>query len=158
MRRTFFVKDRDNLSWMIETDGQVPTRDEELGEWDAEDLVSYDLIDEKTRSIYQYAYSFYAKNLKWEDEPLEFFGLAQFVKDLYTTAGFKYWVLKIEDMIEGILHSGSMYELECFFDFLDIYNNFRAEKGKSPSNYWLINRDEVPDIKTFEEFKERVTK
>lgn len=30
-------------------------------------------------------------------------------------------------------------------------------KGKAPSKYWIINRDEVPEIKSFEEFKKKIT-
>lgn len=38
------------------------------------------------------------------------------------------------------------------------YNEYRAEKkGVAPSKYWIINRDEVPDIKSFDEFKRKVT-
>lgn len=143
---------------MLETEGNVPFRNE-FDEWESSDVVSYDIIDADTRSIFKEAYFFYAKDLKWEDEPIEFFGLAQFVKDLYNTTGFKYWVIKIEDMMECILNKGNLYELECFFDYLDAYNTYREEeRGKSPSDYWVINRDEVPHIKTFEEFKQKVTK
>lgn len=44
------------------------------------------------------------------------------------------------------------------FEIADMYNQYRANhKGKAPSKYWIINRDEVPEIKSFEEFKKKVT-
>lgn len=47
---------------------------------------------------------------------------------------------------------------EYLFDITERYNEYRAEKkGVAPSKYWIINRDEVPDIKSFDEFKRKVT-
>lgn len=66
---------------------------------------------------------------------------------------FKYFIFKIEDLADAMGEN-----IEAFFEIADMYNQYRANhKGKAPSKYWIINRDEVPEIKSFEEFKKKIT-
>ena len=67
--------------------------------------------------------------------------------------GFKYFVVKINTLYEALDNS----ELEEFFHILDIYNEYRKDcQDKEPSRYWVINREEVPKIETFEQFKSKL--
>lgn len=69
--------------------------------------------------------------------------------------GFKYFVVKIDTLYEALDNS----ELEEFFHILDIYNEYRKDyQDKEPSKYWVINREEVPKIETFEQFKSKLQK
>jgi 23S rRNA (adenine2503-C2)-methyltransferase len=69
--------------------------------------------------------------------------------------GFKYFVVKIDTLYEALDNS----ELEEFFHILDIYNEYRKDcQDKEPSRYWVINREEVPKIETFEQFKSKLQK
>lgn len=69
--------------------------------------------------------------------------------------GFKYFVVKINTLYEALDNS----ELEEFFHILDIYNEYRKDcQDKEPSRYWVINREEVPKIETFEQFKSKLQK
>lgn len=93
-----------------------------------------------------------------EDEPMEIPPMSTFIKDLYSRKDengnqFKYFIFKIEDLADAMGEN-----IEVFFEIADMYNQYRANhKGKAPSKYWIINRDEVPEIKSFEEFKKKVT-
>lgn len=52
--------------------------------------------------------------------------------------GFKYFVLKMEDLFEAC-------DEDWIFGFNEIlkkYNAHRETLGKSINNYWLVNRDE----------------
>lgn len=64
------------------------------------------------------------------------------------SSGFKYFVLKIDDFLNAL----GQYEGQKFNEFLDIYNIYREKLGKAESKYWVVNRDDVPHIKTWEEF------
>lgn len=103
-------------------------------------------------------YCVHAGNQTWEDEPVEIPPMSTFIKDLYSRKDengnqFKYFIFKIEDLADAMGEN-----IEVFFEIADMYNQYRANhKGKAPSKYWIINRDEVPEIKSFEEFKKKVT-
>jgi hypothetical protein len=73
-------------------------------------------------------------------------------KDL-NRKGFKFFVLKAEDFLDCL----SEEEVEQFNYFLFKHEKYRISKGKTPSNsYYVINRDDVPHLKTKEEFFEAV--
>lgn len=64
-------------------------------------------------------------------------------------ADIKYFVLKVEDFLN------SLTEEECleFDEFLVKHEEYRSNNGKSPFNeYYVVNRDDVPNIKSREEF------
>ena len=65
---------------------------------------------------------------------------------------------KYQTIEELLVYPSLEPTIEVFFEIADMYNQYRANhKGKAPSKYWIINRDEVPEIKSFEEFKKKVT-
>lgn len=109
--------------------------------------------------IFREMFYFYAGEQRWEDEPVEIPPLGQFIKDVYSRKDeygnkFKYFVFKIEDLANAL----GECRLREFFDITERYNEYRANhRGKAPGKYWVINRDEVPEIKSFEEFKKKVT-
>ena len=37
------------------------------------------------------------------------------------------------------------------------FRDLLSKPAWAPGKYWVINRDEVPEIKSFEEFKKKVT-
>lgn len=68
----------------------------------------------------------------------------------YKSRTFNYFVLKISDLFKA-LHLDELY---LFHDFLDKYNNIR--EPKPISDYWIIDRKDVPNIKTYEEFLDKL--
>lgn len=52
--------------------------------------------------------------------------------------GFKFFVLKAEDVLNGM----DLEELLDFNDILQRYNDRRADVGKSVNSYFVVNRDE----------------
>lgn len=61
--------------------------------------------------------------------------------------GFKFLVLKIEDFLDSLKEEK---DIIMFNNFLRKYNEFREPK---PINeYYVVNKDDVPHIKTTEEF------
>lgn len=158
-RKLYAVTDKDGSRWLIDT-SDYPLRTEKG--WDAKDeyLFSFDYVPD-CDSIYKEMFYFYAGNQTWEDEPIEIPSIEQFMKDIWTKEDengnkFKYIVLKIEDLADSLSTEDNIRE---FFEITDAYNKYRANaKGKAPSKYWVINRDEVPKIKTFEEFKNKLIK
>ena len=77
---------------------------------------------------------------KYKEEVLEY----------YKQGGFKYFVLKIEDLINS-LPEEDIYE---FWYILDCYNNYRKDTlGKEKLNrYMVLNMDEYTKFKSFDEF------
>ena len=156
MMKIFATTDEDGKQWLIETGG-VPTRDSIAGEWVDDKAFSFDYLPDLP-PIYKEMFYFYAGEQRWEDEPVEIPPLSTFIKDLYSRKDengnqFKYFIFKIEDLADAMGEN-----IETFFEIADMYNQYRANhKGKAPSKYWIINRDEVPEIKSFEEFKKKVT-
>ena len=150
----YALVDKNGDKWFLETTS-VPYRNEEEEKWEDGDVGYWDYVEE-LMPIYQNMFNYYAPNLTWENEPVEIpsLSISKFIIDMYKKEGFKYFILKIEDLSEAL----DSIELSEFFEFMDKYNSYRNNKGKEPNSYWVINRDEVPDIKTFEEFKERVVK
>lgn len=135
-----------------------PIRDTVIGEWVDSKAISFDYLPDLP-PIFREMFYFYAGEQRWEDEPVEIPPLEQFIKDVYSREDeygnkFKYFVFKIEDLASAL----GECKLREFFDIAERYNEYRAEKkGVAPSKYWIINRDEVPDIKSFDEFKRKIT-
>lgn len=157
MRKTYAVTDKNGKQWLVDTRG-YPERGEGIEEWvEDDDIISFDLVSD-LMPIYKEMVYFYAGNQTWEDEPVEIPPMSTFIKDLYSRKDengnqFKYFIFKIEDLADAMGEN-----IEVFFEIADMYNQYRANhKGKAPSKYWIINRDEVPEIKSFEEFKKKVT-
>ena len=63
---------------------------------------------------------------------------------------FKYFVLKIEDLINAL----SVEEIYKFWDILDTFNNYRYDiLGKEKLNrYMVLNMDEFTKFSSFDEF------
>ena len=157
MRKTFAITDEDGKRWLVDTKG-TPIRDTVIGEWVDSKAISFDYLPDLP-PIFREMFYFYAGEQRWEDEPVEIPPLGQFIKDVYSREDeygnkFKYFVFKIEDLASAL----GECKLREFFDIAERYNEYRAEKkGVAPSKYWIINRDEVPDIKSFDEFKRKIT-
>lgn len=61
----------------------------------------------------------------------------------------KFFVLKAEDFLEVL----SEEEIKLFNSWLERHEQYRINKGKEPFNeYYVVNRDDVPNIKSREEF------
>lgn len=65
---------------------------------------------------------------------------------------YRYFVLKIDHLIDSLRE----HEIPQFMDFLDFYNEYRKSINKNESKYWVVNREDVPHIKTIDEFLETV--
>lgn len=52
--------------------------------------------------------------------------------------GFKYFVIKMEDLFESLDENW----INGFDQILKKYNNYRESKGKQINNYYVVNRDE----------------
>lgn len=78
---------------------------------------------------------------------MEEYGKA-WLKDL-EAVDCKYFVIKAEDLFEALNEN----MLREFSDMLYYYNEYREQQGKSVNKYFVLNRDEYPQFKTFEEFK-----
>lgn len=157
-RKLYAVTDKDGSRWLIDA-CDYPYRTGE-GTWGVIDkyLFSFDYVPD-CGPIYKEMFYFYAGHQTWDDEPIEIPSIRQFMKDIWTKEDengnkFKYVVLKIEDLADSLSTEENICE---FFEITDAYNEHRAKvKGKAPNKYWVINRDEVPEIKTFEEFKNKL--
>lgn len=153
----FVHKHEDGKRWLLDTKG-TPIRDTVIGEWVDSKAISFDYLPDLP-PIFREMFYFYAGEQRWEDEPVEIPPLGQFIKDVYSRKDeygnkFKYFVFKIEDLANAL----GECRLREFFDITERYNEYRANhRGKAPGKYWVINRDEVPEIKSFEEFKKKVT-
>lgn len=61
----------------------------------------------------------------------------------------KFFVLKAEDFLEVL----SKEEIKLFNLWLERHEQYRISKGKKPFNtYYIVNKDDVPHLKTKEEF------
>lgn len=67
-------------------------------------------------------------------------------------SGFKYFVLKCDDFLDSL----GQYHGQKFNEFLDMYNKYREKLGKDINKYWVVNREDVPHIKTWEEFAKHI--
>ena len=151
MRKTFAITDEDGKRWLLDTKG-TPIRDTVIGEWVDSKAISFDYLPDLP-PIFREMFYFYAGEQRWEDEPVEIPPLGQFIKDVYSRKDeygnkFKYFVFKIEDLANAL----GECRLREFFDITERYNEYRANhRGKAPGKYWVINRDEVPEIITKDE-------
>lgn len=66
----------------------------------------------------------------------------------YQALDCKYFVFKIDDLINSINEEDYL----VLINMMEKYNNYRAENDKSESKYFVVNRDELPRFKTFNEF------
>lgn len=67
----------------------------------------------------------------------------------YKEQGCKFIVLKMEDLMKSINNWAQWNQLQ---NILVNYNNFRDSIGKSINKYYVINRDECPNIKSGDDF------
>lgn len=67
----------------------------------------------------------------------------------YKDRDCKYFVIKIEDLAKAC---ESYSEFMQFQYLLDKYNNYRKSLLKPVNTYFVMNRDEFPQFKNFEEF------
>lgn len=131
------------MSEFIELSKRIPQVGLQFSVHESTDEARAKLIPTKTCTLRQI-------DQTWEDEPVEIPSLSTFIKDLYSRKDengnqFKYFIFKIEDLADAMGEN-----IEAFFEIADMYNQYRANhKGKAPSKYWIINRDEVPEIKSF---------
>lgn len=63
--------------------------------------------------------------------------------------GCKFIVLKMEDLMNSIVDWEQWDQLQ---NLLLNYNNYRQSLGKGINKYYVINRDECPNIKTGDDF------
>jgi len=72
----------------------------------------------------------------------------------------KYFVLKAEDLFRALIERSKEDDEDylLLFDYiLEIYNDYRENKGKGINKYFVINRDET-NFKTPQEFIDYVRK
>ena len=63
--------------------------------------------------------------------------------------GLKFLVIKLEEFLTSI----SEKETQALLYLLDKYGNYRESLGKPRGNeYYVVNKDDVPHLKTKEEF------
>lgn len=67
----------------------------------------------------------------------------------YKEQGCKFIVLKMEDLMKSINDWAQWVQLQ---NILINYNNFRDSIGKGINKYYVINRDECPNIKSGDDF------
>jgi hypothetical protein len=67
----------------------------------------------------------------------------------YKEQGCKFIVLKMEDLMKSINDWPQWVQLQSI---LVNYNNFRQSIGKGINKYYVINRDECPNIKSGDDF------
>jgi len=67
----------------------------------------------------------------------------------YKEQGCKFIVLKMEDLMKSINDWSQWDQLQ---NILLNYNNFRQSIGKGINKYYVINRDECPNIKSGDDF------
>lgn len=78
--------------------------------------------------------------------------LAEYKEDYlnyYKEQGCKFIVLKMEDLMKSISDWSQWFQLQ---KILVNYNNFRESIGKGINKYYVINRDECPNIKSGDDF------
>lgn len=67
----------------------------------------------------------------------------------YKEQGCKFIVLKMEDLMKSISNWTQWGQLQ---DILVNFNNYRQSIGKGINKYYVINRDECPNIKSGDDF------
>ncbi len=67
----------------------------------------------------------------------------------YKEQGCKFIVLKMEDLMKSINNWDQWDQLQ---NILLNYNNFRKSIDKGINKYYVINRDECPNIKSGDDF------
>ena len=67
----------------------------------------------------------------------------------YKEQGCKFIVLKMEDLMKSINDWSQWDQLQ---NILINYNNFRESISKGINKYYVINRDECPNIKSGDDF------
>lgn len=67
----------------------------------------------------------------------------------YKDQGCKFIVLKVEDLLKSINYCTQWNQLQ---NILFNYDYFRQSIGKGINKYYVINRDECPNIKTVDDF------
>lgn len=67
----------------------------------------------------------------------------------YKEQGCKFIVLKMEDLMKSINNWSQWGQLQ---DILINFNNYRQSVGKGINKYYVINRDECPNIKSGDDF------
>ena len=67
----------------------------------------------------------------------------------YKEQGCKFIVLKMEDLMKSITNWTQWGQLQ---DILINFNNYRQSIGKGINKYYVINRDECPNIKSGDDF------
>ena len=67
----------------------------------------------------------------------------------YKEQGCKFIVLKMEDLMKSINDWDQWDQLQ---NVLINFNNFRQSIGKGINKYYVINRDECPNIKSGDDF------
>lgn len=67
----------------------------------------------------------------------------------YKEQGCKFIVLKMEDLMKSINDWSQWDQLQ---NVLINFNNFRQSIGKGINKYYVINRDECPNIKNGDDF------
>lgn len=70
------------------------------------------------------------------------------VNRLYKSIDCKYFVFKIEDLLDAISEDDYMN----LINIMDKYNQYREDNEKSENKYFVVNREEFPRFKKAEEF------
>lgn len=70
------------------------------------------------------------------------------VNRLYKSIDCKYFVFKIEDLLDAIDEDDYMN----LITIMDKYNQYREDNEKSENKYFVVNREEFPRFKKAEEF------
>lgn len=63
-------------------------------------------------------------------------------------SGYKYFVLKVDHLLDSL----DEQDVLTFNDMLETYNKYRETIGKEMSTYWVVNKEDVPHIKNWEDF------
>lgn len=70
------------------------------------------------------------------------------VNRLYKSIDCKYFVFKIEDLLDAISEDDYMNLIAI----MDKYNRYREDNEKSENKYFVINREDFPRFQKAEEF------
>lgn len=70
------------------------------------------------------------------------------VNRLYKSIDCKYFVFKIEDLLDAISEDDYMN----LINIMDKYNQYREDNKKSENKYFVVNREEFPRFQKAEEF------
>ena len=155
--KEYCVTEKNGDIWYVQTDGVLkycPEKDEWIVDVPEGKSVwqDWNLAEQIESPILRARILITCETMK-TPELRELITTKQALESIYE--GFKYFVVKIDTLYEALDNS----ELEEFFHILDIYNEYRKDyQDKEPSKYWVINREEVPKIETFEQFKSKLQK